>query len=276
MGTWPEWSEWCNRPAWEGGLFVSGSVRADIAVVGEEMTEKNTGSRFKMAYVAVALIVLAAAVLSISVAFANRQADRPAQPVSEVDSGPLAGPPPAQDTGPCNSAFLSLVPEKGAPANGGSVTEGDRLVLDLVAHSGQENVTAAQAYMSFSYGSLRVVNADATDCAPATTVTADPTTFDVELQNEVCNGPQPCTMRSQSVEPGSIAYATGALNHCPNGCTGDIRAARIAFCATKTGEGAIRWQFTPQTRQTALVDIASNQMSKQSCYADYKISIKGK
>jgi hypothetical protein len=228
-----------------------------------------------MWYLAVALVVLAAAVLSIGVAFAGRQADKPAQLISQVDDGPLAGPPPAQ-SGPCDTAYVSLVPDQGAPANGGTTTVGDRFVLDLVAHTGKGNVTAAQSYMNFTYSNLQVANPSGADCVPSATVTSDPTMFDTELQNEVCNGPEPCTLRGEKVAAGSIAYAAGVLNRCPKGCSGDIRMAQIVLCATKAGDATIKWQFAPQNRQTLLVDDAGATMSQQACYADYKFSIKDK
>src|SRR5205085_10146775 len=81
-------------------------------------------------------------------------------------------------------------------------------------------LTAQQSYMTFTYQTIQNarVSGIATGCVPTNTVTADISIFDAPLQNEVCDGPNPCNFRGTIVDPGSFGFASGALQNCPNGC----------------------------------------------------------
>src|SRR4051812_30517826 len=103
-------------------------------------------------------------------------------PVPPVPPGPL--PPQAVD------AYIILVPVNGAPPNGGTANVGDRFVLELWVNTGSNtDATAQQSYITFTYGLLQNarVSSIATSCVPTNSVTADITTFDAPLQNEVCD-----------------------------------------------------------------------------------------
>src|SRR5439155_5931012 len=110
-----------------------------------------------------------------------------------------------------------------------------------------------------------------------TGLTADLTVFDALLQNEVCNGPNPCIYRSLQVDPGSIAFASGALNNPPyNGP--DFLVAHMSLCAHDPGDLVLHWQFSPPapvTRNTSIVDQSSSTVSDRNCYTDYVIHVVG-
>src|SRR3954464_6516638 len=122
------------------------------------------------------------------------------------------------DTPATGDAFLELVPGTGgtvpAPVNGGAVPLGGRFVLDLMLHSGsREDITAQQSYITFTNSILqnvRVANI-ASACIVTSTVTGDLDAFDVQIQNETCNGPANCNFRGLDIMPGWMAYVSGAM-----------------------------------------------------------------
>jgi hypothetical protein len=149
-------------------------------------------------------------------------------------------------------------------------------VLDLLVNSGTNNVIGAQAYMTFTNNILQVVDVSQPGCALTGSITTDDTIFDTTLQNEVCNGGLPCEIGDRTLPAGSIAFSSGALSNCPNGCNGDFRVAQIAFCALAQGTAIVHWQFSPPDpyeRDTEIVDAASNVVSNRSLYADYVINV---
>jgi hypothetical protein len=202
---------------------------------------------------------------------------------------PAANPSASQPSAPAAAdAFAHLVPEAGAPPNPGSVNVGTKFTLDLKVNTGSNsNVTAAQNYILFDNPNapnsvLKVLPSASASCSsiPAEpTVTADHTTFDTVLQNEVCNGPGACILRGVYTLPGMLAFASGALNNCPNGCgPGDFRIASITFCAANGGTGRLQWQFAPQappTRDSEVIDINSQPVQNRALYADYVITVNG-
>src|SRR5439155_12761505 len=115
-------------------------------------------------------------------------------------------------------------------------------------------------YLTFTNSLLQNVLVGSGGCGVLTnTLTPDTSTFDSVLQNEVCNGPGTCTFRGQPTNPGSIAFASGALTH-PNP-NGDFRVAQEAFCATAVGDAVLHWQFSPPdpvTRDSTVVDQFGN------------------
>src|SRR5207302_1747230 len=95
----------------------------------------------------------------------------------------------------------------------------------------------------------------ASGCVITNTLTSDTLAFDSVLQNEACNGPGQCTFRNILVDPGTVGFASGALNHSPQ--NGDFRVAQIAFCAVAQGDTTLHWQFSPPdpaTRDSDIID----------------------
>src|SRR5205823_13855949 len=105
-------------------------------------------------------------------------------------------------------------------------------------------------------------------------------------QNEVCNGPGQCNFRGVFVAPGSIAYASGGLLNCPQGCPDPseppplnqpvFRVAQIGFCAMAPGQTIIRWEFSPpslNTRDTEIVADDSTVVNNRACYTNYVINV---
>src|SRR5436309_10546780 len=131
-------------------------------------------------------------------------------------------------------------------------------------------MTAEQAYLTFTYSLLQNVNASSpTGCTITNTLTADTATFDTTTQNEVCNGPNPCTFRGVTVAPGSIAFASGAFNSSPG--SGSFRVAGVGFCAMAPGQAIIHWQFSPPdplSRDTEIVSANGQVVSVSACYSD--------
>src|SRR5205823_2178973 len=118
---------------------------------------------------------------------------------------------------PCNGAYHYLLPEtESDPPNGGTVQTGRQFTLDMWINAAGYRLTVQQAYLTFTHQLLDNVAATSTSCVLTSTVTPDLTVFEAVLQNEVCNGPNPCTFRGQSVDPGSIAFASGVLTNPPH------------------------------------------------------------
>src|SRR5204863_4519623 len=143
---------------------------------------------------------------------------------------------------------------------------GSQFTLDLRVNTGDNNINAAQNYLTFTHTVLQNVLVGSPGCGTITsTLTADTTILDAVLQNEVCNGPGQCHFRTLIVDPGSIAFASGALSHAPP--NGDFRVAQEAFCAIATGDALLHWQFSPPdpiTRDTNVVDQNGNPVSNRT------------
>lgn len=160
------------------------------------------------------------------------------------------------------------------PAGPMTVQVGSKFVLDLKINSGSSNVNAAQSYMTFTNSLIQVVNVSQPGCVLTSTATPDYTTFDVLLQNEICNGPNPCIFRGVSIAPGSIAFASGALSN-PS-ANGDFRVARIAFCASAIGDALIHWQFSPPAplvRNSEIIAEDGTIVSNRNLYTDYVVHV---
>jgi hypothetical protein len=177
----------------------------------------------------------------------------------------------------CGGAYHYLRPQGSGPPNGGTVAVGDRVTLDMLVGTGPHNITAQQAYLTFTHGLLQNVDATLPGCVPTGTLTGDMAIFEVELQNEVCNGPHRCVFRGSVTLPGTIAWASGALSNPPyNGP--DFRVAQVAFCATAPGVATVRWQFSPPappTRDTEIVEEGGSLVNVRTCYTDYTVFITG-
>jgi hypothetical protein len=180
---------------------------------------------------------------------------------------------------PVRNAFMVFVPEGSAPPDGGTVTVGDRFVLGLWLNAGtHDNATAQQSYLTYTYNLLQNARVDqiATACVLTGTVTSDLTTFDATLQNEVCNGPGQCTFRNNIVDPGSLAYASGGLQNCPDGCGGTFRVAQVGMCAVAPGQALLHWQFSPPApivRDSEIVARNEALIHNPALYTDYVINI---
>lgn len=222
------------------------------------------------------VVLLAAGLLGFSIfatgVVAKRSPDAPVVPHRAASTVPNSDP------------YLELVPEAGAPVNGGTVEVGDRFVLGLWLNAGSHtNLIAQESYMIFTSDYLKNARVDqiTTTCALTSTVTADASTFDAELQNEVCNGmgpggDDPCFVRGMEFVPGSFAFASGAWDICPAGCGGYFRVARIGLCAVAPGVARFRWQFSPPDppiRGTDIVDIDNNEFHDATLFSEYVIHV---
>src|SRR5439155_21063235 len=159
----------------------------------------------------------------------------------------------------------------------GTVLTGQKFTLDLMVNTGGFTITAQQSYLTFTNSIADVVDYPSVSCVPTTGLTADTTVFDAVLQNEVCNGPNPCTFRSLLVDPGTISFASGALNNPPYSGP-DFRVAHMSMCAHDPCDIVLHWQFTPPapvTRNTTIVDENSNTVNDPACYVDYVIHVIG-
>ncbi len=180
----------------------------------------------------------------------------------------------------CVGAYHYLKPHPGAgPANGGVATLGQQIWFDMMIHSGDYDLNVHQAYLTFTYSVLQNVSTYVNNCTLSTGVSTDPTVFDLQLQNETCNGlgpnhDQDCLFRGMSVPAGDIAFASGAwVNPTYHGP--DFRVAEIAFCVAAPGLATIHWQFTPpdpEIRNTEIVDAPGDIVSNDDCYKDYIIN----
>ncbi len=176
-------------------------------------------------------------------------------------------------------AFVYLVPEGSAPPNGGTVTVGDRFVLGLWLNSGSHSdITAQQSYLTYTSNLIQNAHVDqiANSCVVTSTVTADVSTFDARLQNEVCNGPGQCTFRGNIVGPGSFAYASGGAANCLEGCGGQFRVAQVGLCAVAPGQAVLHWQFSPPApmiRDTEIVAHDETLVHNPALFTDYVINV---
>lgn len=176
-----------------------------------------------------------------------------------------------------DDAYLYLVPEAGAPANGGSVTSGSRFVFDLMVHASVP-VTDAQSYITFTDSLLQnaSVGSIGTSCVPTNTVTGDFIDFGAPLQNEVCNGPTPCTFRGQSVASGSLAVAS-SIFFASYPLDSDFRVAQIGFCAAGSGTAALHWQLgsngAPRNRISNIIGGNNVPVQSDGSFADYTFSV---
>ena len=188
-------------------------------------------------------------------------------------------------------AFLTLAPSTTAgncpaPTNGGTTQVGCRFVLDLILNTGTNtDATAQQSYLTFTKDIIQNVRVDqiGSTCTLTNTLTPDPTVFDASLQNEVCNGTgagnnSPCVFRGVNVAPGSIGFASGALNNCPDGCGGVFRVGQIGLCATSPGTATLHWQFSPPappTRDTEIVSLSGDLIHNPALFTDYTFTVTG-
>src|SRR5207249_767350 len=77
---------------------------------------------------------------------------------------------------PVRDAYLEIRPQGSAPPNGGTVSVGDRFVLELLLNTGShDDVLVHQSYLTFTYSLLQNARVDqiGTDCVLTSTVTAD-------------------------------------------------------------------------------------------------------
>ena len=161
-----------------------------------------------------------------------------------------------------------------SPAGPQTVAVGVPFTLDLLVNSGSNLASAQQSYLTFTNSILQNVQVGQFTCVVTGTITADTTSFDAVLQNEVCNGDNPCDFGRIIDPPASISFASGALNNAPT--SGDFRVAQVAFCGMATGDAVIHWQFSPPAppnRDRNIVDDSSNTVSNPTLYAYYLVHI---
>src|SRR4051794_3314127 len=217
--------------------------------------------------------------MGLALAAGEAWARKSAAPTGRDTATHASRPPGVPATG---DAFVELVPGTGgsvpAPVNSGTVTVGDRFVLDLMMQSGSGNTVGQQSYLTFTYSVLQNarVSSIGVGCVLTSTLTADLSTFDSAQQNEICDGPGNCVFRGVTVAPGSMAFADFAAGTCPFGCTGTFRIARIGLCAVAPGQAVLHWQFSPPapiTRDTEIVDVEGNLVHNPGLFTDYIINV---
>lgn len=162
-----------------------------------------------------------------------------------------------------------------SPAGPLTIIPGEKFSLDLMVNSGAGRVTVAQSYLTFTNSILQNVETGSAGCAPTQTVTADLSTFDIELQNEVCNNDTPCDFGRIVAPPASIAFASG-ISYTESPVSGDFKVATIAFCALAPGAAVIHWQFypgAPATRDSLILDDDNNVVSDPGLYVDLAVNV---
>ncbi len=186
-------------------------------------------------------------------------------------------PPPTRTPSPTPvaDAFLLLVPQPGAPPNGGTVEAQQKFVLDLYVNAGSHpDVVALQSYLTFTQALLQNVELAGVGCVETTLVVPDLTTLGQVLQNEVCNSPTPCN-GGANPPGGSIAYAAASFGA---GGGGLFRVAQIALCGTGSGPARLHWQFTPPDppgRNTRIETGAGAAVEGRTLFVDYLINVVG-
>src|SRR5436190_1141489 len=252
-----------------------------------------------LATMAMAVVVLAVGIgLTANGALAGRLSDASSPSAKALSSqagnsgiasalGQIAGLPGAPVDAKRNNspnttdAFLHWV-SAGATPTVITVPVGTKIPMELFVNSGSEDnfITAQQSYMTFTYSVLNIVEPNSPGCVLTSTIDADISTFETVLQNEQCNGPAPCIFRGVPVDPGTFAFASGALTNpnCTQGCQGDFRLASMAWCASNGGRGIVHWQFSPPapiTRDTEIVDNNGITVSDPGLFTDFIINVIG-
>src|SRR5436190_4380054 len=185
----------------------------------------------------------------------------------------------------CTGYCLSTgTPDQCNPANGDTVTTGDRFVLDLMLNTNSHsNATAQQSYFHYDADLAYIGDTSSitSTCNLSSAVQQVMTPFDSGLQNEWCNGEGgPCIFRGIPTGIGEGGLATGALNYapCQNGCGGDFEVARIAICAWAPGLFTMHWEFSPDvpvTRDTEIVNVNNNLIHDPLLFTDFQVNIVG-
>lgn len=181
--------------------------------------------------------------------------------------------------------LVSMAPASASPAytvdayshfNTTSVTVavGQPFTLDLYTNGGSNAVIAQQSYLLFPASQLQVTVGGS--CTPLESLQPDYSTFSTVLQNDVCNGPNPCTnWRGQTYPSGSIGFASGKFGG-PIG--GDFRVASVPMCATQAGTAVLHWQFSPPyapNRDSRVVDANGVTVSSSALYQDVTVIVLG-
>src|SRR5207245_8464811 len=130
-------------------------------------------------------------------------------------------------------------------------------------------VDVAQTYFTFTNSVLQLVDTGQPGCVVTSVVSPDTSTFDAVLQNETCNGPSPCMFRGIPTNPGSVAFASGGLSNCPNGCAGDFRVAQVSFCGRVVGDARLHCQFSRPGRLFRDSGLVDNNASAVSSHRRY-------
>jgi hypothetical protein len=195
----------------------------------------------------------------------------------QAGAPPLGMVAPAAPASRPSTGFMELRPQGGAPGNGGTVRVGETLTLDLWVQPGPlDQVVAHQSYLTFPADLLQNVElvAPGRDARVRTTITGDGRVFATVLQNEVCNGPGPCRFRGITTPPGSIAFASAALQNLP--IRAPVRVGQIALRAVAPGAARLHWQGGPPDpphRHTRLINQGADQSSSTPLLTDYVVQI---
>lgn len=199
----------------------------------------------------------------------------PFGPAGPHEGSPIASTPGAS-TG---SAYLELRPKADAPANGGKVQVGDSFVLELWLNgNSQSDLIGQQSYLTVTHELLQNVEIAAAGprCMPASSISPNVTVFDIVMQNEACNGPDPCVDRGIKTMPGSIGFASAISPGSSNTGSGAFKVGEIGLCALAPGEARLHWQFAPPdpaSRNTGILDQTGRMVHDISRFSDYLVQV---
>src|SRR5438552_1206370 len=168
-------------------------------------------------------------------------------------------------------------------------------MINAGTNAAPNGITAQQSYMTFTWQTIQNGRVSSfPSCVPTSTLTTDISVMDSALQNEICDGPAQCNFRGTIVDPGSFAFASGALTTCPNGCPDPgqpppqdqpiFRIGQVGICTVATGQANMWWQFdidqpcstgAPPTRDTEIILLSGDPAQNCHLFTTYSFSITG-
>lgn len=247
------------------------------------LTKEPKASNHRHTFQLVMLTIVLSLVFAVGTFVSGAFAAAPSSlPTSKGATSTSTGAGPSANNAPnVNDAFLFLQPGTGgsvpAPGNGDQVGVGDRFVLDLMLNAGSDlEITGHQSYLTFTNSLLQNARVSdiGTTCNVTNTVTADFTTLEVLLENNVCNDNSSCgSGPAGPYPPASISLSSGTFG---SGSGGIFRVAQIGLCAVAPGQAVLHWQFypfDPFSRDTEIVDFNGNFVHDRTLFADYVINI---
>jgi hypothetical protein len=182
-----------------------------------------------------------------------------ALPLAGAGSAPGAGSPDQPTPVPASGgAYLELRPKGNTPQSNGQLKVGDKITLELWVNSGlHDDLIGQQTYLTFTNQLLQNTTSNITaNCAITNTIVPSTEIFTQPLQNQVCNGPLPCTSKDKKLPVGTIAFASVVSPESPNLGSVVFKVGEINFCAIAPGPARIAWQFSSSEWPYAITKIA--------------------
>ncbi len=152
-------------------------------------------------------------------------------------------------------------------------------MLDLWVNGGSRTDLVGQdSYLTFTNSVLRNVRVtpNVTTCEAASAITPDLSTFGAQLQNEVCNGPEPCVFRGVKTPPGWMSFASALSPGSSQLGSGSFKVGQMALCAIAVGEARLHWQFSPPdpaNRNSKIYNASTQYVSDPRLFVDYLITV---